>query len=246
MRCEELQDNFELYSLGLLDPGEKEEIDAHLARGCATCQGNLRDALAVSALVMSSTPQVVPPSRLKRRLLASVGVQRAGWGWLGALAAACMLVVALWFSLEERRRATELAEVRTDFLELSAERDRLSQALNFLNRPETRQVIFGAGQPEPPRGNVLVNPQLGVLLIASNLPPLAAGRTYEMWVIPPGAGAAPRPAGLFQSTSDGTALHVLSGPLDLTMLAAVAVSVEPESGSPAPTTTPIIVAPVRL
>jgi len=94
----------------------------------------------------------------------------------------------------------------------------------------------------PPRGNVLVNPRLGVLLIASNLPALAAGKTYQMWVIP--KGGAPRPAGLFQSTAQGTALHMLSGPVDPAAVSAVAVSVEPESGSAGPTTTPIIMAAV--
>ena len=39
-------------------------------------------------------------------------------------------------------------------------------------------------------------------------------------------------------------MHILSGPLDVATLGAVAVTLEPEAGSSAPTTTPIIVAPV--
>jgi anti-sigma-K factor RskA len=89
---------------------------------------------------------------------------------------------------------------------------------------------------------VFVHARLGVLLVASNLPPAAAGRIYQMWLIP--KGGAPRPAGLFQSEPAGTALHILSGPVDPATLGAVAVTVEPEAGSPAPTSTPIIVAPV--
>jgi len=242
MNCEELKDMFELYSLGLLEPEEKAEIDAHLARRCATCEAGLKDALAVNALLLSQSPSVVPPARFKRRVMASVGVERSSWTWLAALAAACMLVVALWFSVQERNRTNELTEARRNLLQTAAERDRLVQALNFLNQPETRQVNFGRGQPAPPRGNVLVNPPLGVLLIASNLPALGAGKTYQMWVIP--KGGAPRPAGLFQSTAQGTAVHMLSGPVDLAGVGAVAVSVEPEAGSAAPTTTPIIVAAV--
>ena len=63
----------------------------------------------------------------------------------------------------------------------------------------------------------------------------------QMWVIP--KGGAPRPAGLFQSEG-GTALHILSGPVDLATLGAIAVTLEPEAGSQAPTSTPIIVAAV--
>jgi hypothetical protein len=241
MTCEELKDSFELYALGLLEGEEKEEMDAHLERGCVACRKNLNDALSMNAMVLSLSPEAAPPARLKRRIVASVGVERTQWGWAALLAAACLAVVAVWLSVQERRRVSELADARQLILQVSGERDRMQQALNFLNQPETQQVGFGKGQAAPPRGNVFVNPRSGVLLIASNLPDLTAGKIYEMWVIP--KTGAPRPAGLFQSIS-GVALHILPGPLDLGGLGAVAVTVEPQSGSPAPTSAPIIVAPV--
>lgn len=240
--CQDFRDDFELYALGLLDPMEKEEIDAHLRTGCATCEAGLKDALAVNAILMSMAPDVVPPARLKRRVLASVGVQRMSWSWLAALAAACTLVVALWLSVQERSRASELAQARHTLIQISSQRDLLLQAMSFLDDPSTVPVSFGKGQPLPPRGNVFVHSKLGVLLIASNLPPAQAGKTYEMWVIP--KGGAPHPAGLFQSEGGGTAMHILSGPVDMATLGAVAVTLEPEAGSAAPTSTPIIVAPV--
>jgi anti-sigma-K factor RskA len=239
--CQDFHDEFELYALGVLDAAEKADLEAHLRTGCATCEASLRNALAMNAIVMSMAPDVVPPSRLKRRVLASVGVQPMSWSWLSALAAACMLLIALWLSVQERSRASELAQARHTLLQVSSQRDRLLQALTFLDDPSTLPVSFGKGQPLPPRGNIFVHSKLGVLLIASNLPALQPGKTYEMWVIP--KGGAPRPAGLFQSEG-GTAMHILSGPVDLASLGAVAVTLEPESGSAAPTTTPIIVAPV--
>ncbi|MBV8847120.1 MAG: anti-sigma factor [Bryobacterales bacterium] len=240
MTCEDLKDGFELYSLGLCDAEERSEIAAHLERGCDTCQKNLRGALALNAAMFASAPSVRPRRRLRRRVVEGFGVRKAGWGWLWALAAACMAAIAVWLSIQERRRTTELAEIRQNLIEVSSERDRLAQAFNFFNQPGTRQVNFGSAQPRPPRGNVFVNSRLGVLLIAGNLPPLGPGRTYEMWVIP--KGGAPVPAGLFQSAGDGSAMHLLNGPMDVASLGAVAVSVEPQAGSRAPTTTPIIVA----
>jgi anti-sigma-K factor RskA len=231
MTCEELRDSYELYSLGLLDGEEKSEIEAHLGRECAVCQKHLKDALAINALLLSQAPEVVPPSRLRRRVLASVGLERSGWGWLAAAAAACAVIVALWFSLEKRTSDRELADARRTLQQSVAERDRLEQAFTFLNQPETRQVNFGQGQPAPPRGNIFLNPRLGVLLIASNLPVLPPGRAYEMWVIP--KGGMPVPAGLFQSGPQGTAMHILPGAVGPNVT--VAVTVEPESGSPAPT-----------
>ena len=241
MSCEELQDMFELYLLALLEGDEKSEVEAHLARGCVTCQKHLKDALAINALMLGGVPSMAPPASLRRRVLAGFGIERSGWGWLGAFAAALMLVVALWLSVQERRHANELADARSDAIQARAERDQLYRAFTLLNQPETKQVNFGEGATQPPRGNIFVHSKLGVLLIASNLPALPAGRTYEMWVIP-NKTSAPRPAGLFQTGPQGSAINLLPGPID--SLYAVAVSVEPEAGSPEPTTTPIIVAPV--
>jgi anti-sigma-K factor RskA len=240
--CQDFHDDFELYALGVLDPEEKTEIDAHLRTDCAICDAALKNALAVNAILMSMAPDVVPPARLKRRVLASVGVHPMSWSWLAALAAACMLVIALWLSVQERSRSSELAQARHTLIQVSSQRDRLMQALSFLDDPATLPVSFGKGQPLPPRGNVFVHSKLGVLLIASNLPPAQTGKTYEMWVIPKGGAA--RPAGLFQSGVDGTAMYILSGPLDVGTLSAVAVTLEPEAGSAAPTSKPIIVAPL--
>jgi len=231
MTCEDLRDSYELYSLGLLDGEEQRQVEEHLGRNCAVCQKNLKDALAVNALMLSQAHEVVPPSRLRRRVIASVGMERSAWGWVAALAAACSLIVALWMSLEKRTADRELAEARATLQQSVAERAKLEQAFTFLNQPETRQVNFGQGQPAPPRGNFFLNPRMGVLLIASNLPALPAGKAYEMWVIP--KGGAPRPAGLFQSGAQGTAMHILTGTVDPNVT--IAVTVEPDSGSLAPT-----------
>jgi anti-sigma-K factor RskA len=231
MTCEDLRDSYELYSLGLLDGEEKREIEAHLGRDCAVCRKSFQDALAMNAILLSEAPEVVPPSRLRRRVMASVGMERAGWGWIAALAAACAMLVALWLTLEKRTTDRELAAARQTLQQSVAERDRLEQAFSFLNQPETRQVNFGQGKPAPPRGNFFLNPRMGVLLIASNLPALPGGKAYEMWVIP--KGGMPRPAGLFQSGPQGTTMHILPGAVDANVT--LAVTVEPEAGSPAPT-----------
>ena len=241
MTCQELNEMFELYALGALEPAEKAEIDDHLARGCENCSQALSAALALNAGVFTLAPAVKPRGRLKRRLLTSVGVHYPGWGWVWALGAACLLLVAAWLGIEERNRTYELADARRALLESDQQRDRLTQALQFLSDPATRPASFGRGQTAPPRGYVFLHPQMGVLLIASNLPAAGPGETYEMWVIP--KGGAPRPAGLFQS--DGMrALYILNGPVDVSMIGTVAVTLEPAAGSAAPTMPILIAAPI--
>jgi anti-sigma-K factor RskA len=64
-----------------------------------------------------------------------------------------------------------------------------------------------------------------------------------MWVIP--KGGKPVPAGLFQSESDGTAMHIQRGSVDLSATAAVAVTMEDEAGAQEPTSPILIVAPFQ-
>ncbi len=245
MTCEERQELFELYSLGLLDAPERDEIDQHLAAGCDACTHALKEALALNAMLLAQAPEVAPPARLKRRLLASVGVEHRGWGWTAALAAAAMLVVALWLSVVEQRKEHELADVRKTLVSANADHDRVQQALAILDEPDARQVAFGKS-PSDPQGNVFIQARRGVLLVGTNLPQLPAGKTYEMWMIPKGPSPVAQPAGLFHSDASGSAMHLAAGPVDTTTLGTVAVTVEPEAGSSTPTTAPIIVAALAL
>jgi anti-sigma-K factor RskA len=61
-----------------------------------------------------------------------------------------------------------------------------------------------------------------------------------MWIVP--KSGAPIPAGLFHSNVHGEAMHVWSRMVDLAQTGAVAVTLEPEGGAQAPTSTPLIVA----
>jgi hypothetical protein len=119
---------------------------------------------------------------------------------------------------------------------------RLNEVFSIINGVDTRVSTFGNGKSTPPSGKVFVSPSQGVVLIAGNLPQAPAGKTYQMWVIP--KGGKPLPAGLFQSSSDGSAMHVQRGPVD-SNADLVAVTVEDAAGASAPTTTPIFAAPIR-
>jgi hypothetical protein len=241
MSHEELQGQYELYAMGVADDPERGEIREHLERGCEVCMAEMRQAKQIVSMMGASAPLQTPSAKLRRRILASVGYEQRSYGlapWFGALAALC-LVTALYFGGRERSYMEDLRNLRGQMGEQTVELTRLTEIMTIMNGVNTREVTFGAG----PKGKVFVNPQSGVVLMATNLPPAPAGKIYEMWVIP--KGAKPSPAGLFQSQPDGTATHVLTGPVDIANLAVVAVTLEDAGGAPQPTTTPIIAAEMR-
>jgi anti-sigma-K factor RskA len=175
-------------------------------------------------------------------VIALTGEPQRSFSWMPVwiLATTALAVVALWIGIERRDQARALAELRLEAQRKNAELARLTEAFALMNDPAAKQVVFGEGAPKPPRGRVFVNPNRGVLLLASNLPPAPAGKIYEMWIIP--KGGAPLPAGLFQSEADGTAMYVRKGPVDIASTGVIAVTLEPEAGSQAPTTQPLIAA----
>ncbi len=243
MTHEEMSELYELYALGVLEAEERDEIAQHLSTGCEVCGAGLRRAMIQNVAILAAlTPETAPAGRVRGRLLAGMGVAGRTWGWLGWAAAAACLVAVSSTGVRAFRMSTELDAARQQAALTDHELARVRLVLDVLNAPDTRSVVFGQEKHEPPKGSVFVNPHSGVVLIASRLPQISATQIYEMWVIP--KGGAPKPAGLFRATSAGTAIHSLEGPLDLDATGAVAVTVEPEAGSNAPTSTPIIVAPV--
>ena len=264
MTCEQLQEDYELYATGLL-AGEavRQEIDAHLARRCPHCTRGIREANDSFSLMALTAPQVQPPADLRERIRAAARNSapvipfappaKKTPVWQNALpwaAAACLLLGLGYYQQAEQRRTEELVTVRVALQQMEnarkleqAELERLRPLADFLRQPDTKVVTFGESAKEPPRGRVLVSPSRGVVLMASNLPALPAGRIFQMWLIPKTKGGAPRPAGLFQATG-GSAVHLQPGVVDAGDTAAVAVTIEPSEGSAAPTTTPIVVAPI--
>lgn len=183
---------------------------------------------------------------MRRRILESVGFEQRRFGWAPFLAAAAVLALfaAVYFSGREKQFAEEARALREQMRRQNIDVTRLSEAFAIVNGPDTTEVSFGGGRPQAPRGKTYVSPSLGVALFASNLPPAPSGKAYEMWIIPKEDGT-PVPAGLFQSASDLTAMHVYRGAVDIHAGGAVAVTLENQGGAAQPTTLPLIVASLQ-
>jgi anti-sigma-K factor RskA len=241
MTCNELSGQYELYALGVLDEPELSELHEHLGRNCEVCAPAVRRAAVRVSMFADMAPVVEPPQNLRGRVLASVGiVPRFRWNWMQtwATVAAAVVLGLLWVGHLRRERIRDIA-----FHDAMQQVKQSDEVLALLSAPDTIVRVSQEGAVQPPQGKVFLNPKRGVLLLASNLPPAPEGRIYEMWVIP--AGGKPIPAGLFQSESNGTAVHLQPGPVDLASTGAVAVTLEPAGGVPQPTSQPLIVAPLK-
>ncbi|HEY6990781.1 MAG TPA: anti-sigma factor [Bryobacteraceae bacterium] len=231
----EMNELYELYALGALEPELANEIDSHLADGCEYCGERLREATRAAAAMSGMAEQLEPPKHLRDRLLASVRPRKQSSSWLFAvagLAAACVLLLV--YSLWSRNTVQSLSDRISS---LTQERDQLRSAVEVLSRPDTRMVQFGNNNA--PHGRVFLSQNGGVVFAGSQLPQITSDKTFQLWLIP--AAGAPRSAGIFRPNAGGEFVNVLPGPVDLAGIHAVAVSVEPRQGSTAPTTTPILV-----
>jgi anti-sigma-K factor RskA len=228
MNCEELRPEYGAYSLGVAEDPERSEISEHMQRGCPNCLAGVRSAMSTVAAMSGGVKSVDPPKRLRRRVVAMVSPasERKGWAFWFPWAVAAVLAMVL-VSVALPGRVSRSGQATTN----SA---RFEEMLAIINDPVTKDVAFG---DPAARGRFFVSPGKGVVFIAARLPKLAAGRTFEMWVIP--ASGKPIPAGTFNALEDSTAVYIRQGPVE--GAAAMAISVEPAGGSQQPTTTPIIV-----
>jgi anti-sigma-K factor RskA len=75
-----------------------------------------------------------------------------------------------------------------------------------------------------------------------DLPALPAGKVYQAWTLPKGSKTM-APSVTFVPDARGVA--VVSVPADARVTNVVAVSIEPEGGSKAPTSKPVLVVPLN-
>jgi anti-sigma-K factor RskA len=259
----QFEDDFELYALGALDGEDKATVEAHLA-GCAECRTKLESARTRMALLGLAAPSAAPAARVRERVLQEFRAHRVGgpsaavtpirarrspWAPLWALAAVVLVAAAGWLRFENGRLSRELEELETEHEQLvqdnrqfAAETARAQAALEVLTAPETVKVELTAAAARPvPHGKAFYNSSKGLIFYATNLAPLSAGRTYELWLIP--SEGAPIGAGLFNSDSRGNGEVVLPTlPQGLTAKA-FAVTVEPAGGVPAPTGPKVLIGP---
>jgi anti-sigma-K factor RskA len=244
-----LRELIPLHAIGALTGAEREALESHLAR-CADCAAELRAFAPVGMALAQIAPQVDPPATLRAAILAAAQPRktaRVSTPILPWLAAAAMLVITAGMgfyvaSLQRRIRALE-GDLRAALLRVDDSERRVNVALRaaadaqtplaVLTAPDVRRIDL-AGQQAAPSASARAfwSRSRGLVITAANLPPLPAGRIYQLWFV---ARPAPVSAGLLRPDAGGSLTATFSTPPDVPNPTALAVTIEPEGGVPAPT-----------
>jgi anti-sigma-K factor RskA len=257
---EERREQAAFFVLGALTPAERVAFETHVA-GCSECAADVRSLTAVPTLLALAVPQVDPSPALRERVLHSIAAAnlppataaprtraRAGT-WVPWLAAAAWLVLTALlggYALDLRARVGALESRLRDALARADAGDRLiADARRVAADAESRVAVLAApdlsridlaGQAAAPQasGRGYWSRSRGLMFTASNLPALPPGQTYQLWVLT--AQTPPISNGwVLRPDADGRAAAIFTTPADLPTPTAMAVSIEPDGGVPAPT-----------
>ena len=221
----DVKDNAAAYVLGGLEADERESFEAHLA-GCGECTAEVQSLVRTTNALASAVPQRTPPPELRARVLSSFALGNAptvvtlrparSMAWM-PLAASLILVAAVG-----------LYAVRLQ-LRVGA----LQSSMAVLSAPDLVRIDL-AGQPTAPQssGRALWSRDRGMVFATANLPPPPPGKVYQVWVV---TAQAPVSAGLVVPDSAGGGMMYFYTPPDILPPTAVAVTLEPAGGVPAPT-----------
>jgi anti-sigma-K factor RskA len=216
----ECGENAAAYVLGALEPAEAEAFRAHIAE-CAACRDEVGAFEQITKALPAETGRPEVPRDLRRRVMREV---RATPKTVSAprphtVRAPTRFPLAWGGALAAGAVAVIVAIVLVSSGGSGGTRVIQASVGNA-------QLHIAAG-----RGDLVVH----------RLPPLPAGRIYEMWV--QRGNAAPTPTGtLFSTRANGSANVGVPGSLD--GVSRVMVTQEPAGGTLAPTSAPVIVAPV--
>ncbi|GGS93054.1 hypothetical protein GCM10010176_041170 [Nonomuraea spiralis] len=197
--------------------GKRMRRGKRTARGAAAGRGTAA-AEAGATEWARGTAEVVKDGRRMS------GVVKGGRGAAGVVAVA--VAVACAFGVVAYAARRDLAELRVRQADLTA----------VLAAPDAETVR----EPATPggTGTLVVSRARGrMVFTSSGLPELPRSRRYELWLMGPDGA---RPAGLLERTPGGITAPVLAAPGRADDR--IALTIEPATGSPRPTTTPILLA----
>lgn len=224
------------YALDALPADEAAFFERHLAI-CEACSNEVAELAETTARLGSAAAQAPPPD-LRARILAAADVTRqlppepapvaafrqTSRGWRHRMlvpVAACLALIAVGLTGVSINLGRQLSNAEAEVAR-SAEVAAVVAARDL----ETVELAMG-GTP----ARFLYSPsQDEGVLVGQGMQQPGNGKTYELWLIHDGT---PVPAGVFDPDADGAAVATVEG--IVRDAERVAVTIEPDGGSPQPT-----------
>lgn len=248
---QQFADALALYALGALQGEERLAVERHLDQ-CSACRTELERLRGDAALLAFSASGARPPSRSRERLMSAIAkeprraqirpAKRSAWrNGLGWAAAAAAVVVAFWLVRQNNDLQRRLADAQSNLKRQQQQLLEAKQLIATLTSTDAERYVLVAGKTPPqPQGRAIYAASSGTLVfLASNMPALPPQKVYELWLIP--AHGAPIAAGVFKPNPQGSAAVVRPALPAGIEAKTFAITAEPEAGSAAPTSQPIMV-----
>jgi anti-sigma-K factor RskA len=243
---EQLGDRTAAYVLGALDPADRLAFEAHVAE-CTICAAEVRSFAPVAGWLAHAAPATAAPhAQVRDRLIHAISTRPSWSGSWFAAAASVLLAVALGgYAAQLRARVTGLeSQLREATRRADASEGQVAEARRVAFSAQSQVAVLAApdltridlaGQPAAPRATARAfwSRSRGLVFTATNLPAPPAGRAYQLWVLT--AQPAPISAGMLAPDTSGRVTARFDAPPDLPRPVAMAVTLEPEGGVPAPT-----------
>jgi|SRR5688572_16259303 anti-sigma-K factor RskA len=245
-----------LYVIDAMTADERRAFESHL-RGCELCRAELASLEGVDQALASAVPQIDPSAALRDRVLATARPPKADsrtatspaqWLPLAASLALSLGLGGYAYSLQQRIVVLEdeLTDARAQAADTLARADATQRTLqvtqshlDVLTAPDSTRVTLAGQAPAPgASGRADWSRARGLAVSLENLPPLQAGRTYQMWLLTAGM---PVSAGLLTPDAAGRSIVVYPVPQGGVMPTGFALTEEPDGGLPQPTGQPILV-----
>ncbi len=254
---DEMMEIVALYALGVLSREETALVAAFVANDDEAAREYRALRASADAVAFSADEPVdsARSARMKERLLArvasdaavganSVARRRIGTnsGWLvgTGLAAAAALIFSVVTVAQDVSLRGDLAQANRRAATLTSQLADTERVGQHDREMVTDLVAPDAHRYEVAAGAVVVRADR-IYFALANLPALPKGKVYEAWTQAKGATAM-QPSVTFVPNGDGIAVVAL--PIDASKVGAVALSVEPDGGSKAPTSSPTFVRPL--
>ena len=240
------------YVLDALSDEERQLVESYLAEHPEARQQVEEMHASASTLPYAISP-VEPPPHVKEALMRRVTAEAEGrarpavsdrparrgirlddiFRVLSLGAAAIAVIWAFVLNAQVGRLQAAISALNQ---QVSAQSQSLDELVRNLPQTEESEVVTvslkSTDAQQRALGQLIANPNdKSAVIVISGLPPLEAGKTYQVWLI----GEAPVSAGLLTVDENGQSVLIVTSEEAIGSFKSLGISVEPEGGSQQPT-----------